>query len=684
MSKKILINGNEFEFDDNLTLIQALEFADIEVPRFCYHDKLSIAGNCRMCLVEVKGAPKPVASCHFSLSDLRPGPNGELPEVYTNTDSVHHARKGAMEFLLVNHPLDCPICDQGGECDLQDQALHYGINKSRYKENKRAVDNKNIGPLIKTTMTRCIHCTRCVRFTSEVAGTGELGAIHRGENMEITTYLEKGMSSELQGNVIDLCPVGALTSKPYEFQARPWELTKTESIDVMDALGSNIRIDSKGSEVMRIMPRFNEDVNEEWISDKTRFIWDGLKSQRIDEPYIRKDGKLVKATWDEALNKVVELVKKTKPSKIGAIAGDMTTAEEMYLMKLLFDKLGTDLYDCRQDGSHITNQFGRASYIFNPSISGIEEADGLVIIGSNPRIASPVLNARIRKRWLTGNLRIFNIGQENDLTYEYIHLGKSPKQINLKNMDINNCKNIIWLIGDDVFTREDSDDLLSHIVESAKKTNSIRDDWNGLAILHKSASRVAGLDLGFLPEDSKKNAKYIANSKNVDLLFLMDADEIDADNKYKVYIGSHGDKGATSADVILPGACYTEKNGFFMNTEGRLQQINRAVFPPGAAKDNWKIIIELSKRLKKSLNFVSFDDVRKDLQKKFPIFEDVDVIQAADHSQLSKIEIKNPNLNDVEFENSIKDFYLTNPIARASKIMAECSMQKNNNGNING
>jgi NADH-quinone oxidoreductase subunit G len=432
------------------------------------------------------------------------------------------------------------------------------------------------------------------------------------------------------------------------------------------------------------MPRYNEEINEEWISDKTRFIWDGLKSQRIDAPYIRKDGKLVKATWDEALNKVVELVKQTKPSKIGAIAGDMTTAEEMHLMKSLLGKLGTDLYDCRQDGSYITNKFGRASYIFNPSISGIEEADGLVIIGSNPRMESPVLNARIRKRWLTGNLQIFNIGQEHDLTYDYIHLGKSPKQINLKNMDVNNCNNIIWLIGDDVFTRDDSDDLLSHIVELAKKTNSIRDDWNGLAILHKSASRVAGLDLGFFPEDSKKNARYIADSKNVDLLFLMDADEINADNKYKVYIGSHGDKGATSADVILPGACYTEKNGFFMNTEGRLQQINRAVFPPGDAKDNWKIFIELSKRLKKSLNFIDFADVRRDLQKKFPIFEDVDVIQTTDFSQLSKIEIKNPKLNNIEFENSIKDFYLTNPIARASRIMAECSMQKKSNGNING
>ncbi|MEC8287590.1 MAG: NADH-quinone oxidoreductase subunit NuoG, partial [Pseudomonadota bacterium] len=357
MSKKILINGKEHEFEENLTLIQALELTDIEVPRFCYHDKLSIAGNCRMCLVEVKGAPKPVASCHFSLSDLRPGPNGELPEVLTNTDQVHNARKGAMEFLLVNHPLDCPICDQGGECDLQDQALHYGINKSRYKENKRAVDNKNIGPLVKTTMTRCIHCTRCVRFTSEVAGTEELGAIHRGENMEITTYLEKGMSSELQGNIIDLCPVGALTSKPYEYHARPWELRKTESIDVMDGIGSNIRIDSKGSEVMRIMPRYNEEINEEWISDKTRFVWDGLKTQRIDTPYIRENGKLIPVSWDIALTLLAKLIKKTDPDRIGAIAGDMVSAEEMFLMKKLMEKIGSNKYDCRQDGSILGNQY---------------------------------------------------------------------------------------------------------------------------------------------------------------------------------------------------------------------------------------------------------------------------------------------------------------------------------------
>ena len=677
MSIKILINGSEFEFEENLTLIQALEQIDIEVPRFCYHDKLSLAGNCRMCLVEVKGAPKPVASCHFSLSDLRPGPNGELPEVLTNTNQVHNARKGAMEFLLVNHPLDCPICDQGGECDLQDQALHYGINKSRYKENKRAVDNKDIGPLVKTTMTRCIHCTRCVRFTSEVAGTEELGAIHRGENMEITTYLEKGMSSELQGNIIDLCPVGALTSKPYEYHARPWELKKTESIDVMDALGSNIRIDSKGTEVMRIMPRYNEEINEEWISDKTRFVWDGLRSQRIDSPYIRENGKLIASSWDSALTLLTDLIKKTDSSRIGAIAGDMVSAEEMFLMKKLMEKIGSDRYDCRQDGSILSNKYGRSSYIFNPTIAGIESADAMVIIGSNPRMESPVLNARIRKRWLTGELKVYLIGQEHDLTYDYIHIGSSPKNINLKNLELSNSKNIIWLLGDDVFLRDDGMVILSKVIECAEKTNSLRSDWNGLAILHKHASRVAGLDLGFLPQDEKHNSQNMAKSKEIELLFLLDADEVDAENKYKIYIGSHGDKGASNADIVLPGACYTEKNGLFMNTEGRLQEINRAVFPPGDARDNWKIIIELSKRFKKSLNYINLEDVRADLRKEYPVFTKINQIENNSFQGLDGLYDQKKKLSSDIFSNTVSDYYLTNSIARSSKVMAECSMQKN-------
>ena len=677
MSKKILINGKEHEFEENLTLIQALELTDIEVPRFCYHDKLSIAGNCRMCLVEVKGAPKPVASCHFSLSDLRPGPNGELPEVLTNTDQVHNARKGAMEFLLVNHPLDCPICDQGGECDLQDQALHYGINKSRYKENKRAVDNKNIGPLVKTTMTRCIHCTRCVRFTSEVAGTEELGAIHRGENMEITTYLEKGMSSELQGNIIDLCPVGALTSKPYEYHARPWELRKTESIDVMDGIGSNIRIDSKGSEVMRIMPRYNEEINEEWISDKTRFVWDGLKTQRIDTPYIRENGKLIPVSWDIALTLLTKLIKKTDPDRIGAIAGDMVSAEEMFLMKKLMEKIGSNKYDCRQDGSILGNQYGRSSYIFNPTIAGIENADAIVIIGSNPRMESPVLNARIRKRWLTGNLSIYVIGQEHDLTYDYTFIGDSPKSIDLKNIPLSDFKNIIWLLGDDVFLRDDGTIILSQVIDCAEKTGSIREDWNGVAVLHKYASRVAGLDLDFLPQDEKYCAKKMASSSEIELLFLLDADEVDAKNKHTVYIGSHGDRGATNADIVLPGACYTEKNGLYMNTEGRLQETNRAVFPPGDAKDNWKIIVEISKRVKKSLNYTNFEDVRAGLRKEYPIFSNINHIESDTFHDLDQLSNRKQKLNGNAFSNTITDYYLTNSIARSSKVMGECSMQKN-------
>tara|TARA_Y100000590_G_scaffold470659_1_gene667515 strand:+ start:7546 stop:9597 length:2052 start_codon:yes stop_codon:yes gene_type:complete len=675
--KKILIDGKEHEFDERLTLIQALEIADIEVPRFCYHEKLSIAGNCRMCLVEVKGAPKPVASCHFSLSDLRPGPNGELPEVLTKTEGVHNARKGAMEFLLVNHPLDCPICDQGGECDLQDQALHYGINKSRYKENKRAVENKNIGPLVKTVMTRCIHCTRCVRFTSEVAGTEELGAINRGENMEITTYLEKGMSSELQGNVIDLCPVGALTSKPYEFHARPWELTKTESIDVMDAIGSNIRIDSKGTEVMRITPIYNEDINEEWISDKTRFIWDGLKSQRIDRPYIRSNGKLVESSWNEAFLYIKNLIKDIPPERIGCISGDMVTAEEMFLMKALMNKLGSTNYDCRQDDSSITNEFGRSLYIFNPSISGIESADGLVIIGSNPRFDSPVLNARIRKRWLTGELKISLIGQKNDLTYEYNYIGNSPSDIDVADkIGLKDCENIIWLVGDDAIARPDGINILSQIIQCADQSGSINDRWNGFAFLHKSASRVAGLDLGFIPNKNSMSAINMVRSEKIDLLFMLEADEIKAENKHKIYIGSHGDNGANNADVILPGSCYTEKSGYYMNTEGRLQVTNRAVFPPGKAKDNWKIIVELSNYLKQSLNYLNLNDIRRKMIKEYPVFSNINQIEKGKINKLLEIINLRKNYTDERFLNKKADFYLTNPIARSSKVMAECSLQK--------
>ena len=677
-SKKLIIDDKEYTVNSELTVIQALEDIGIEIPRFCYHEKLSIAGNCRMCLIEVVGAPKPAASCHLGVMDLRPGPNGEPPKINTKSDVAMKARKGAMEFLLANHPLDCPICDQGGECDLQDQAMKYGTDKSRFTENKRAVENKNIGPLVKTVMTRCIHCTRCVRFSTEVAGVSELGATGRGEDMEITTYLEKAMDSELQGNVIDLCPVGALTSKPYEFHARSWELIKTESIDVMDALGSNIRIDSKGSEVMRILPRFNDDINEEWISDKARFVWDGLKLQRLDRPYLRINNKLKEVSWPDAIDKLIEKINQTQPKRIGCIAGDMSTAEEMYSMKMLMDKIGSYNYDCRQDSSKLSIKYGRSSYIFNPSVNGIDEADGIVIIGSNPRIECPVLNARIRKRWLTGDLKVSLIGKKCDLTYSYNHIGDNPNLIDdAEKIGLNGCKKIIWLVGESIISREDGLPILSKITNHAFNSGSISEDWNGLSILHTAASRVAGLDIGFSPGNDSLSANDMKDGNSTDLLFLLGADEIEIKKgTFVVYIGSHGDIGASRADIILPGSCYTEKNGFYANTEGRLQEVNRAVFPPGQAKDDWSIIKLISDKIKKPLDFIDIHSLRK------MMFDDCPNLLSFDQDGREYLKdlkilasLKGVILDDI-LDTNIKDFYMTNPIARSSKVMANCSIQK--------
>ncbi len=675
---KLIIDEKEYMVNSELTVIQALEDIGIEIPRFCFHEKLSIAGNCRMCLIEVVGAPKSAASCHLGVRDLRPGPNGEPPKINTKSEVAKKAQKGAMEFLLANHPLDCPICDQGGECDLQDQAMKFGTDKSRFSENKRAVENKDIGPLVKTVMTRCIHCTRCVRFSTEVAGVSELGATGRGEDMEITTYLEKAMDSELQGNVIDLCPVGALTSKPYEFKARSWELIKTESIDVMDALGSNIRIDSKGSEVMRIIPRFNDDINEEWISDKARFIWDGLKVQRLDRPYVRTNNKLKEVSWSHAIDKVIEKMNQTIPERIGCIAGDMSTAEEMYSMKKLMDKIGSGNYDCRQDSSKLSIDYGRASYIFNPTVNGIEEADGIVIIGSNPRIESPVLNARIRKRWLTGNLKVSLIGEESDLTYPYNYIGNNPNLINdAKKIGLDGCKKIIWLVGGSVVSRDDGLPILSKVVEHALNSGSISDDWNGLSILHTAASRVAGLDIGFVPNNDSLSANNMKNGLETDLLFLLGADEIEIEKgPCVVYIGSHGDIGANRADIILPGSCYTEKNGSYVNTEGRLQEINRAVFPPGNAKDDWTILKLISDKIKQPLDFIDTDSLRKMMFKDCPNLLSFE--QHNDHylEDLRKLSSIKGSILDLKMDINIKDFNMTNPIARSSKVMANCSIQK--------
>jgi NADH-quinone oxidoreductase subunit G len=676
------VDGKEIEVPDHYTLLQAAEEAGAEVPRFCFHERLSIAGNCRMCLVEVKGGPpKPAASCAMGVRDLRPGPNGELPEVFTNTPMVRKAREGVMEFLLINHPLDCPICDQGGECDLQDQAMAYGVDASRYHENKRAVEDKYIGPLVKTIMTRCIHCTRCVRFTTEVAGISELGATGRGEDMEITTYLEQAMTSELQGNVIDLCPVGALTSKPYAFQARPWELTKTESIDVMDAVGSAIRVDTRGREVMRILPRINEWVNEEWISDKTRFVWDGLRTQRLDRPYVRRKGKLTPANWSEAFAAIKDAVAKSNGEKIGAIAGDLASVEEMYALKQLMASLGSANIDCRQDGAALDPALGRASYIFNPTIEGIEDADALLIVGANPRFEASVLNARIRKRWRMGEFPVGVIGEAVDLRYDYEHLGAGPET--LKELAegghkflsvLKKAKRPMIIVGQGALARTDGAAILSQAAKVAEACKAVSSDWNGLAVLHTSAARVGGLDIGFVPGEGGKDMAAMMGA--MDVLFLLGADEFEMDrigDAFTVYIGTHGDAGAHRADVILPGATYTEKSGTYVNTEGRVQMTNRAGFAPGDAREDWAILRALSDVLGHKLPFDSLQQLRAALYGDFPHLARIDEIEAGDPADVAAIAKKGGRVNKAAFASPVKDFYLTNPIARASAIMAECS-----------
>lgn len=675
---KIKVDGKEIEVPDHYTLLQAAESAGAEVPRFCFHERLSIAGNCRMCLVEVKGGPpKPQTSCALGVRDLRPGPNGEAPEILTNTPMVKKAREGALEFLLINHPLDCPICDQAGECDLQDQTMVYGNDFSRYEENKRAVEDKYIGPLVKTVMNRCIHCTRCVRFTTEVAGISELGLIGRGEDAEITTYLEQAMTSELQGNVIDLCPVGALTSKPYSFQARSWELTKTETIDVMDAVGSAIRVDTRGREVMRVMPRINENVNEEWISDKTRFIWDGLRTQRLDRPYIRKNGKLVAASWADSFDLIQSAITKSQSKNIGAIAGDLSTVEEMYALKTLLTSMGSSLFDCRQDNVALTPEFGRASYLFNPTITGIEDADALLIIGSNPRIEAAILNARILKRQRMGNFPIALIGEQVELHYSYTHLGMGTETLNEvldgKNNFFNflkNAKNPLILVGQNALSGQDGLNVLANIVKLCDKVGAFTDEWNGLGILHTAASRVGGLDIGFVSENGVTNIL-----EKSEVLFLLGADEIDLANKkaFTIYIGSHGDAGAHSADVILPASTYTEKSGLYVNTEGRVQMTNRAGFAPGEAKEDWAILRALSDHIGHRLPFDSLADLRQQLFAQFPHLAAINSIEKGDLSKIKGLSSKISDLPKQRFASSVKDFYLTNPIARASAVMAECS-----------
>ena len=681
---KIKIDGTEIEVENGTTLLQACEMGGAEVPRFCFHERLSIAGNCRMCLVEVKGAPKPQASCAMSVNDLRPGPNGEPPEVFTRTPLVKKAREGVMEFLLINHPLDCPICDQGGECDLQDQAMAYGIDKNRYAENKRAVEDKYLGPLVKTVMTRCIQCTRCVRFTTEVGGIEEMGATGRGEDMEITTYLDKAISSELQGNIIDLCPVGALTSAPYEFKARPWELRKTETIDAMDAVGSNIRVDARGREVMRILPRTHEDVNEEWISDKTRFVWDGLRTQRLDRPYVREFGKLRAATWAEAFQRIAQKMKAAKPERVGIILGDLVGAEEAFSARQLAEQLGVKNIDCRQDGTPLGELGGRAAYLFNTGITGIEDADAIMLIGSNPRTEAPVLNARIRKRYLKGGCAIGVIGEKADLTYPYAYMGAGTDSLaQLAGHPPAKAQKPVFIVGQGALARPDGAAVLATIYRAALSIGVIKDGWNGLNILHTAAGRVGALDVCALPaKDGGKNTRQMldaAKAGALDVLFLLGADEIDTTvlgSTFVVYQGTHGDAGAHRADVVLPAAAYTEKSVTYVNTEGRPQMTTRASFPPGEAREDWAILRALSDSLGSTLPWNNLDELRSAMYKVAPHLARLDQVAKADAAELADLAKASGKMSAEPFRSTVTDFYLTNPIARASKTMAECSALK--------
>ncbi len=678
---KLIVDGNAIEVPAEFTLLQACEEGGAEIPRFCFHERLSIAGNCRMCLVEVKGSPKPVASCAMAVRDLRPGPNGEPPVINTRTPLVKKAREGVMEFLLINHPLDCPICDQGGECDLQDQAMAYGVDTSRYHENKRAVEDKYIGALVKTTMTRCIHCTRCVRFISEVAGVPDLGAIGRGEDMEITTYLETAMHSELQANIVDLCPVGALTAKPYAFHARPWELTKIESVDVMDAVGSAIRVDARGREVMRILPRLNEAVNEEWISDKTRHIVDGLKAQRLDRPFIRERGRFRVASWADAFATIAARVRATIPARIGAIAGDLAAVEDMFALRALMDALGVRNIDARQDGSTLTPAFGRGGYLFNATIAGIEDADAVLIVGANPRKEAAILNARIRKRWRMGGLPVGVIGERVDLTYEQTYLGAGPETLAEVAAGthpfaevLKAAKRPLIVVGEGAVARADGPAVLSLAARLAQSAGAATADWNGFSILHNAASRVGALDLGFVPGEGGLDAAAMSRAGALDVLFLLGADELDVgEGAFVIYQGTHGDRGAHRADVILPGAAYTEKSGTYVNTEGRVQLANRAAFPPGDAREDWAILRALSDGLGSRLPFDSLAQLRARLFAEHPHFAQRDTIAPGEAGAVAALAALDIATDKAPFVSPVKDFYLTNPIARASAVMAECS-----------
>ena len=675
---KININGKEIEFEKGMTVLQACEIANVEIPRFCYHEKLSIAGNCRMCLVEMEKSSKPIASCAM--------PAAEGMNIKTNTEFVKKARKGMMEFLLANHPLDCPVCDQGGECDLQDQSLFYGFDKSRFSEKKRAVKDKYMGPLIKTQMTRCIHCTRCVRFAEEVAGVPEIGAIGRGENMEITTYLEQSMTSELSANVIDLCPVGALTSKPYAFEARPWELKKTESIDVMDAVGSNIRIDTYGWEVKRVLPRLNNEINEEWISDKTRYACDGLLKQRLDVPYIKKDNKLVKSSWDDAIELVSNKIKSIKPEQIAGHVGDMASIETIFAFKNLLKKINSNNFEFRENKIYI-DPTDKINYIFNSSIQSIEESDLILLIGTNPRREATIVNARIRKAFVTNKTPIYSIGNPGDLTYDYTLLGNDISDIkdifdekSEINKKLKNAKQPIFIIGESVLELKNSKYILEKTKNFLAENNYINESWNALNILAQNASTVGAIDLGFYNIDKNNNFIFFDKLKNKEfkLLYLVGSDnlEIKKNDEFIIYQGSHGDKNASIADVILPSPTYTEQKGLFENLEGRIQECRKASYPTNEALEDWKIFNLINESLNNSKLFSDFSSIRKLALRDIPNFSEIDLLPKKNKvvTTYTSVELTSEKINIKDI-----DYYFTNSISRSSKTMSDCRNISNDN-----
>ncbi|MDR0329911.1 MAG: NADH-quinone oxidoreductase subunit NuoG [Rickettsia sp.] len=682
---KLTIDGTEVEVEEGTTVFRACSKLGIEIPHFCFHERLKIAGNCRMCLVEMEKSPKPIASCAM------PAASGMV--IHTNTIGVKKAREGVMEFLLINHPLDCPICDQGGECDLQDQAFKYGKASSRFSENKRTVKDKYMGPLIKTHMTRCIQCTRCIRFATDIAGIEEIGTLYRGEHMEVTSYLERSLESELSGNIIDICPVGALNSKPYSFKARSWELTKTESIDVLDAQGCNIRVDSRGSEVMRILPRVNDDINEEWISDKARFAYDGLKYQRLDSPYIRKNGKLVEASWNDAIalvaQKLESLAGDQAGDQIAAIAGTLACTESMFLLKTLLQKLGCNNFDSNQFNYKI-DQSSRGNYLFNTTISRLKEADLALLIGANIRQVAPVLNARIGILQREGKLKVSRIGNITNQTYYINELGASPDIIKAIiseehqfAKELEHAKNPVIIIGDGVYSRDDGYAILALIHQMVDKYKIVRDDWNGFNILHNHASMVGSLDIGFSPKNGGNGVSEIlqkAERGEIKFVYLLGSDEIDM-NKIKssfvVYQGHHGDNGANVADVIFPASSYTEKDATYVNFEGRPQYGKAATRPVGQAKEDWVIIKNLANSLGLNLGMNNLYEIRTRLAAEFPVFANISEIMSCDFIKFTSLD----NLLKSDIVTKPINYYMTDSISRASVIMAKCVESKQENSN---